>query len=85
LREFKNRLAAVDYDLLRLRDELYCGGGTSRGRPTFSDDIDALFDTNNVDAASICQILQGMLRKDPLQRTSVRIALSRFCSTSISM
>jgi serine/threonine protein kinase len=76
LREFRSRLAAVDFDLRRVRDELYGGPTTvpSDARGFFAD-LAALFDTQNADAVAIFNLLHGMLRKNPANRSSVQTAL----------
>lgn len=73
LREFKSRLESVDYDLRRYRDELYptadvnCAGSVG--------EIAALLDQSNRTAMDTFDLLTGMLRKNPTQRTSARSAL----------
>ena len=76
LREFKLRLEDCDYDLRRYRDEVKQlverqGSGAGDGG------LVALFDTNDLQAVEIFELINGMLKKSPLARTSVDAALSR--------
>jgi hypothetical protein len=73
MREFRNRLQAVDYDLGRYRNEL-CAP-TDIMSAGMTGELAQLFNNRNALAARIADLLSAMLRKNPANRISARRAL----------
>lgn len=68
LREFRNRLEEVGFDLYRYRDEFQSGHADAG--------LAALFNTRDVRAVAVFELLAGMLKKEPAARKSVEAGLA---------
>jgi hypothetical protein len=73
LREFRNRLETVDFDLARYCKELSSPSDSSSMGMT--GELAQLFDRRNALAARVADLLRAMLRKKPGDRISARRAL----------
>lgn len=74
LREFRNTLETVDFDLRLYRKNVLAKKLAPSGA---TDELTALFDETDVQATECFNILCGLLRKSPVKRTSVEAALCR--------
>jgi hypothetical protein len=73
LREFRNRLETVDFDLARYCNELSSPSDSSSTGMT--GELAQLFDSRNALAARVADLLSAMLRKKPGDRISARRAV----------